>query len=166
MLQKYPPIKWALLIFSTFISQHVSTLFRRVYILNWLKQSHNKTIKLKRYQVFNEKLNIYKLVELELGVGALIKNILMKCLSMIWTSLTWQWWFGLITLMLNPLQVINNQPQKWLLMLKVVKSDTKIISLLFYQGSKSKFVIQYVGQRKIVRVFNLFELSSSWIKQL
>jgi len=38
MLQKYPPINWALLIYSTFISQHVSTLnrvlFRWVYILN------------------------------------------------------------------------------------------------------------------------------------
>jgi len=31
MLQKYPPINWALLIFSTFISQHVSTLNRVLF---------------------------------------------------------------------------------------------------------------------------------------
>jgi hypothetical protein len=56
MLQKYPPINWALLIFFTFISQHVSTLnrvlSRWVYILNWLKQSHNKTINLFFFNVW------------------------------------------------------------------------------------------------------------------
>jgi hypothetical protein len=66
MFQKYPPIDWTFLIFSIFILQHVSTLNRWVYVLNWIKQYYYKTINLiysKRYQVFNEKMNIYKCEE-------------------------------------------------------------------------------------------------------
>jgi len=99
-------------IFHAIISSQIS---------NFNYQNHtNAEVNIKRYQM-------RKLIRYSSEFITRSLQLQLQCVSGIWTSLAWLWWFGF---RLDPMSGNDQATPKLMLTLKVVKSDTIIIILL------------------------------------